>query len=60
MTSYKDALVLLNDLEEFADNQELTETLRLIAKARKALDEDFGADFPPIREPEKPSSVRLV
>lgn len=60
MTSYKHAVVLLDDLEEYADNHEFSEALMLIAKARKALDEDFGSEFPQIYRPKKPSSARQV
>lgn len=37
MTSYKAAIVLLNDLEVFADTHEIPEAENLIAKARMDL-----------------------
>ena len=45
MTSYKVAIVLLNDLEEFADTHELPEAEVLIEKARNALEQDLGGLF---------------
>ncbi len=59
MTSYKDALVLLNDLEEFADNYELAEAENLIAKARLALAKDLGNEFPSVRKSQRVSQIYL-
>ena len=51
MTSYKNAIVLLNDLEEFADTHEFPEAENLIAKARMALEKDLGGVFPSSTKP---------
>lgn len=57
MTSYKDALVLLNDLDKFAETHGLHEAEELILKARQALENDLGNAFPPVRKLPKPSRV---
>ena len=56
MTSYKDALVLLNDLKKYADDHNFPEAEKLIAQARQALDHDFGFKHPPIRKPKTETS----
>ena len=53
MTSYKDAIVLLNDLEEFADTHEFPEAENLIAKAREALEKDLNGMLLPTRRSAK-------
>lgn len=50
MTGYKSALILLNDLEKFADNHDFPEAENLIAQARQALDKDFSSELPPVRD----------
>ena len=60
MTSYKDALVLLNDLEEFANVHELPEGENLIAEAREAIETDLGRTLPPIRKPASFVQVTLI
>lgn len=60
MTNYKDALVLMNDLDEFADNHRFPEAENLIAKARMALEKDLGGMFPPARKSLKSSQVYLI
>ncbi|WP_306112787.1 MULTISPECIES: hypothetical protein [unclassified Roseovarius] len=60
MTNYKDALVLMNDLEEFAETHRFPEAENLIAKARMALEKDLGGMFPPVRKPLKSSQVYLI
>ena len=60
MTSYKDTIVLLNDLEEFADRHEFPEAENLIAKARMALEKDLGGLFPPVRKSPNSSRVYMI
>ena len=60
MTSYKDTIVLLNDLEEFADTHEFPEAENLIAKARMALEKDLGGLFPPVRKSPNSSRVYMI
>ena len=60
MTSYRDALVLLNDLEKYAEDQNFPEAEILIAQARQALDTDFGGKFPPVRKPQTLSKYRVI
>ena len=60
MTSYKDALVLLNDLEEFADSYHFPKAEELISKARAAIERDLGTQFPPVRNSHNPAPVYLV
>ncbi len=57
MTSYKDALVLLNDLEQFADTHDYPEAEDLIARARMALEKDMGSEFPRVRPPQVSSCL---
>ena len=57
MKNFRGALVLLNDLEEFADTHEFPEAENLIAKARMALEKDLGGLFPPVRK--SPNSTRV-
>ena len=60
MTCRKDAVVLLNDLEEFADIHEYPEVGNLIAKARMALRKDRGNEFPPVRKSRGSSQVYFI
>ena len=60
MTSYKNALVLLNDLEEFAENHHFPKAEELISKARVAIERDLGTQFPPVRNSHKPAPVYLI
>ena len=53
MTSSKDALILLEDLEEYADNHHFPEAEKLIAQARQALDSDFAGEFRPVHKTPK-------
>ncbi|WP_306115993.1 MULTISPECIES: hypothetical protein [unclassified Roseovarius] len=60
MTNYKDALVLMNDLEEFAETHRFPEAENLIAKARMALEKDIGGMFPPVRKSPRTSRIYLI
>ncbi|MEO3416803.1 hypothetical protein AAFO92_19300 [Roseovarius sp. CAU 1744] len=60
MTSYKDLLVLLNDLEEYTDDQEFPEAEKLIAAARKAIEKDLGGTFPAVRKSPRTSVVYMI
>lgn len=60
MTSYRDALVLLNDLEEFAETHEFPEAEDLIEKARVALEQDLGTDLHSVRKSPREPQVYLI
>ncbi|MEO3417412.1 hypothetical protein AAFO92_22365 [Roseovarius sp. CAU 1744] len=60
MTSYKDLLVLLNDLKNYADKNNFPEAEKLISRARQAMDKDFGSSFRPVRRPQKTSGNRAM
>ncbi len=60
MTSYKDANVLLNDLEEITDSHGFPEAENLIAKARMALEKDLGGLFPSVRKSPRSFQVYLI
>lgn len=61
MTSYKNALVLLNDLDKFAETYDFPDAEALISKARQSLEKDIGSVFPPVRKSEVSLGfVRLI
>ena len=60
MTSYKNALLLLNDLDKFTDTHGFPEAEQLILKAKQALESDLGNTFPLVRKSPKPSRVYRI
>ena len=59
MSSYLDAVILLEDLEEFSKNHRLQEAKKLIVNARIALKEDFESSQSPSHLSQKSSQIYL-
>ena len=52
MMSYNDAIVLLNEFEDYAKTHNVPAILDLIVNARTSLAKDFGVTFPPVQIPQ--------
>ena len=59
MTSYKDVLFLLKDLQEYAAKNPFSDAEKLISNARWAMKRDFGRKFPQDKKQTKSPQKQL-